>query len=762
MKNHMKHLITIAFVFTCLFNYGQQKSASVSIGATYTKSIISNTCWSTNQVIATPTQQNALAIYENYVYVTYYNTDRYLCVSRSSDYGKGDWKTVVLSHRYEMRNGVYDSHNTPNIAISPKDKRIHLSFDMHARDLRYIISAENLAVAPDSVFTADQFSATRDYITEDLTKITSVTYPRFILGNDSTLLFAYRGEGGSGNANNFLASYKNDGYWNTPTKIVNGKTGTYSGTAGTTSTRCAYFNDFVFKNGVLYLTWTWRETPDGDTNHDVMFAYSEDNGQTWKNTNNETLELPMHLNSKDIKVVTVAQSEGLINHNGCAVDALGNVHAVMRMGSVYQHFYRIGTAWKSQAVSGVSVGDRPKLYCGDMSNTLYLVARSGAEVSLYASDHSDDWQTWTKVKGVSDDYMCATNSFISSDGKTLRTMAVTSDNELHLITWNLETPPADTTRYLFFSNLSNGQQLEAGTSLTVKASVGSAFKEVSLWSGTTNLGTKTSAPYEWSNHPILTEMNKPAYTFKLVAKDSNNVEVEKVISISTDAPSVNKFTGEGKYTFYNPNKTKWMGYDVATNDALVTDNGDSDINKFVVVANGNKFNIFTGDYQKVVVINAASGYTSMLADTTSVVLASNDALFSFTETGVGTELYFITSGDNYKLNVKSDGSDIGRGTTELPNYQWQLTKIGDIETGIHEQSILNSGVRIYPNPATNLIFFEGNQVNKAKVYTLSGQLLKNYAVSSNQVNISQLEKGMYLLQLEDLKGNVFTERLVIE
>ncbi len=511
----MRYTLLVAFVLACHVNYAQQAAT-----ATSSTSIISTDCWSNNPVIATSTQQNSLAVFENYVYTVFYNTERYLCISRSDNYGIDNWKTVVLSHCYEMRNGVYDNHNTPNIAISPKDKRIHLSFDMHARDLRYMISTENLAVAPDSLFTAEKFGAVRDYLTEDKTTVTQVTYPRFIIGNDSTLIFSYRGLGGSGNANSYIATYRNDGYWNTPIQIVNGKTGTYSGAVGSSSTRCAYFNDFVYKSGVIYLTWMWRETPDMATNHDLMFAYSEDNGATWKNTNNNSLSVPMHLNSNGLKVASIPQNTDLINHNGCAVDGSGNVHVVVRAGSIYTHYYRIGTQWRSQIIDiGGFAGDRPKLYCDSTTNTLYMLIRRGDELRLFASyPNGEQWDEWTRVKGISDSYVSASNSFITDDGKILRTMAVTSENELHLITWNLTSyspliTPADTIKELGFKNIYHTQEIDLGTNLSIEATVGSAYKEVSLWSGTNNLGTLTSAPYVWSGHPILTNMTEPSYTF---------------------------------------------------------------------------------------------------------------------------------------------------------------------------------------------------------------------------------------------------------
>ena len=37
------------------------------------------------------------------------------------------------------------------------------------------------------------------------------------------------------------------------------------------------------------------------------------------------------------------QNSGMINHNGCALVGSGNVHAVVRIGSSYKHYSRLGT-----------------------------------------------------------------------------------------------------------------------------------------------------------------------------------------------------------------------------------------------------------------------------------------------------------------------------------------------------------------------------------------------------------------------------------
>lgn len=89
-------------------------------------------------------------------------------------------------------------------------------------------------------------------------------------------------------------------------------------------------------------------------------------------------------------------------------------------------------------------------------------------------------------------------------------------------------------RQLFFRNLNNKDVIPKGSDLSIEAVVGEEFIEVTLWANDTiNLGTKTAAPYVWSGHEILTNMQDDAYTFTLVAKDAQGYEEEERIIIET-------------------------------------------------------------------------------------------------------------------------------------------------------------------------------------------------------------------------------------
>lgn len=407
--------------------------------ATLDKSLVSNSCWATNKVIATSTQQNAIAKFENYVYLAFYNTDRKLCIARNSNYGDGDdWKIIELPHTYEKRNGTWDNHNTPNIIVSPNDKRIHLSFDMHARNLRYMISSENAATMSDDDFNAGLFSNTRDYLESSQIALSRVTYPRFFIGRNDALFFMYR-SGGSGNGDTYFTKYKDDGFWTKPVEIIDGNLGSFEGSGD----RCAYFNNVHYKDGKIYLTWVWRETPDAETNHDLMFAYSDDDGQSWKNSSGIRIPGRMSLNSDGLKVASIPTGAGLSNHNGCAVDGHGNVHVVLRVGGEYQHHFGIRDrnkfSWSKQTITAFS-GDRPKFYSDQVTNDLYFLVRQGNSLRLWATNENDQqWNQWSEIDNDSDLYMTSSNSLMKEDGSQLTSVVVSTNNRLQLLKWSLST-----------------------------------------------------------------------------------------------------------------------------------------------------------------------------------------------------------------------------------------------------------------------------------------------------------------------------------
>ena len=86
---------------------------------------------------------------------------------------------------------------------------------------------------------------------------------------------------------------------------------------------------------------------------------------------------------------------------------------------------------------------------------------------------------------------------------------------------------------LDFKNLYDKEQIDKGSNLTVEATAGDEFKEVSLYVNDTLLETKTAAPFSWTSFPQLIHMMAPSYRLKLVGLTRDNESIERTITITT-------------------------------------------------------------------------------------------------------------------------------------------------------------------------------------------------------------------------------------
>ena len=95
----------------------------------------------------------------------------------------------------------------------------------------------------------------------------------------------------------------------------------------------------------------------------------------------------------------------------------------------------------------------------------------------------------------------------------------------------------------------------------------------------------------------------------------------------------------------------------------------------------------------------------------------------------------------------------------MDNYGWIITDAGlDCSTAsVEDQSQLN--ITIYPNPSSDRVYIEGNYSQlKAVVYDILGKQVIKESIT-NSIDISQLEKGVYILQLSD-GAKLTTQRII--
>ena len=114
--------------------------------------------------------------------------------------------------------------------------------------------------------------------------------------------------------------------------------------------------------------------------------------------------------------------------------------------------------------------------------------------------------------------------------------------------------------------------------------------------------------------------------------------------------------------------------------------------------------------------------------------------------------------------ITSFGEDIN-GELYLTNGS-SVSKI--VDTSLSTATFDNDKISVYPNPAKTEIFIKNSSnltLSKVTIFDLTGKLVltKTLGNSDEQsITISTLSTGLYLVKVEDLKGNQYQSKLVVE
>ena len=73
----------------------------------------------------------------------------------------------------------------------------------------------------------------------------------------------------------------------------------------------------------------------------------------------------------------------------------------------------------------------------------------------------------------------------------------------------------------------------------------------------------------------------------------------------------------------------------------------------------------------------------------------------------------------------------------------------------------NLEVSLYPNPVRDILNIEiENDIQSIEIYNIQGQ--KVLSSNQNQINVSDLASGMYLVRIQDIDNNIATKKIVIK
>ena len=350
-------------------------------------------------------QRPPLTTFKGYQYTTYYDDNRNVCLGRRK-LPDGDWEILRFTD-YAMPGS--DSHNVVTLGICATDGTIHFAFDHHADPLNYRVSKRNAASDPESVeWSTDLFGPVMDEL-GSVGSFPRFTYPYFFNAPNGNLMLYFR-EGGSGNGIGMLQEYDGTTHdWITGLGSFIEGTGTYTGVLSTNSrSRNAYLNAIAYAGNRIHVSWVWRESAGGSQfNHDLCYAYSDDDGRTWHNNEGTVIGTTgvssISVDSPKLVVAEIPQNEGLSNQYTHYAYEDGSCHVMLthnREGSSsrrYHHYWRDTEGNWSKAPLSFS-GSRPKIV-GDEDRNLFMVYAGNGRLRIakgIPNAEQTEW-TWTSV-----------------------------------------------------------------------------------------------------------------------------------------------------------------------------------------------------------------------------------------------------------------------------------------------------------------------------------------------------------------------------
>lgn len=319
--------------------------------------------WARNSVNAVIFRRNSIVTHKNIQYVAFYDDNANVMLAKRR-IGTENWEI----RKTQYKGNVSDAHNSISIMVDG-DGFLHISWDQHNNPLRYCRSRKSGSLElSEKIFMTGK-------------KEQNVTYPEFYKLPDGNLIFIYR-DGSSGNGNIMMNHYdiKLKVWSQLQDSFIDGE-----------EQRNAYWQTTIDTEGVIHISWVWRETWDVATNHDICYAKSLDGGKTWQKSNGEKYELPITAASAEY-ACRIPQKSELINQTSMCVDFKGCPYIATYWKpngtDVPQYFlvYHDGESWRTSQVSkrkipfSLSGGGTKKI---PISRPQILIQNSGTKNKAY-------------------------------------------------------------------------------------------------------------------------------------------------------------------------------------------------------------------------------------------------------------------------------------------------------------------------------------------------------------------------------------------
>ncbi len=249
--------------------------------------------------------------------------------------------------------------------------------------------------------------------------------------------------------------------------------------------------------------------------------------------------------------------------------------------------------------------------------------------------------------------------------------------------------------------------------------------------------TQPGVPFLYYGEEVAMKGVKPDEDIRRPMQWSNTANAG--FSVATPWRSVNSnYPSYNVSTMQNDSNSLWNHYqkliELRNNDSILMLGSSKNI-----ISSANEIHSYQRSYKnedEIILINTSSTNFSNLNFQFSRTDLSNE---SFLLRDVLTDSAFIISASNAKYNI----------TLPINAYATRILKFERL-TSINDE--IKSNVKVYPNPATNLLHIDlgalRNNVS-VKIFSIDGRCVFEKSINNNlKLDISKFDTGMYLINVD--------------
>ena len=667
---------------------------------------------------------DCIDVVNGYAFVTWYKGDintRNLMLSRKNlNVANSNWVTIEFPHRHvgqagELLRGTGvrgDSHNTAAVGVSTIDGTVHLIYDLHAYRrastglandfFNYSVSQKNIAFAPDEDFVLSNFLPKQNELKPG-ENYERLTYPFLHRANDGSLIARYR-VGGSGNGDILFAHYDGN-VWSDNWLFQDGTV--------PQPNRNSYYGGERFINDKFYAGFSIRyannNNPNVQTNGYTFNSglyFASTNGvpsrtSQWFNADGNLINLPIRNNlNPNLDAVQIAQpgdDYGTITNPRTTSDPSwtvtenGSIHFITRVDNINTHYYRgVNDTIFSSNSGGLIPNPNVRGKMFSYRNHVFMVELIRGDINVKSTPEGKD--AWKTV------YRSSTrtkynhfNAIVEGDKLYIYLMQNTSNND----------PITGSSRPLFFQQLTlseeddiNPAEVREGLPVQIRTVESTEIGEIAI--------TIEAENYDAGDNEETYFDRTPGNAGGVYRTDDVDIEAQPTAS-----------NGHSVYIFEG---TEWLQYTFNSEEAGVFD---------LVLTAAN----FRRDGSVMEVDLNGTVYRNVPIQVTGDWTVYMPNIINDVTLNEGTNVLRITQRTSQsstldKIEFASSGSTLSNDEFELNN------------------------IVVYPNPSNGIFNISSPYTNlNYSLTNIQGQLLSNGKVLNKEVNFSNLNRGIYFLQL---------------